>query len=157
MTFGGGDSPRRVGNASNSDYGAYSRDPKDEKYINLAVAAKADFLVSRDKDLLDLTTDVSIEEKRFRQKSKLLKVAEPIVFLRFCGKKFRVVKREKIMSQETQPIRIETGEEVAFELMKFIAEKENKQLAPEEIRDYYLDLFIECAAVVYDGERLADD
>ncbi len=40
------------------------------------------------------------------------------------------------MSQETQPIRIETGEEVALELMKFIAEKENKQLAPEEIRDY---------------------
>lgn len=57
------------------------------------------------------------------------------------------------MSQETQPIRIETGEEVAFELMKFIAEKENRQLAPEEIRDYYLDLFIECATAVYDGER----
>jgi hypothetical protein len=60
------------------------------------------------------------------------------------------------MSQETQPIRIETGEEVAFELMKFIAEKENRQLAPEEIRDYYLDLFIECATAVYDGERLAE-
>jgi hypothetical protein len=57
------------------------------------------------------------------------------------------------MSQETQPIRIETGEEVAFELMKFIAEKENRALAPEEIRDYYLDLFIECASAVYDGER----
>lgn len=57
------------------------------------------------------------------------------------------------MSQETQPIRIETGEEVAFELMKFIAEKENRQLAPEEIRNYYLDLFIECATAVYDGER----
>ncbi len=57
------------------------------------------------------------------------------------------------MSQETQPIRIETGEEVAFELMKFIAEKENKQPAPEEIRNYYLDLFIECATAVYDGER----
>ena len=57
------------------------------------------------------------------------------------------------MSQETQPIRIETGEEVAFELMKFIAEKENRQLTPEEIRNYYLDLFIECAAAVYDGER----
>lgn len=27
---------------------------------------------------------------------------------------------------ETQAVRIETGEEVAFELMKFIAEKENK-------------------------------
>ncbi len=57
------------------------------------------------------------------------------------------------MSQETQPIRIETGEEVAFELMKFIAEKENRQLAPEEIRNYYLDLFVECATAVYDGER----
>jgi hypothetical protein len=59
----------------------------------------------------------------------------------------------KIMSTETQPIRIETGEEVAFELMKFIAEKENKQLSQEEIRDYYLNLFVECAAAVYDGER----
>ncbi len=57
------------------------------------------------------------------------------------------------MNQETQPIRIETGEEVAFELMKFIAEKENKQVAPEEIRDYYLDLFIECAHAVYEAER----
>ena len=61
------------------------------------------------------------------------------------------------MSQETQPIRIETGEEVAFELMKFIAEKENRELAPEEIRDYYLDLFVECAAAVYDGERSSDE
>ena len=58
------------------------------------------------------------------------------------------------MSNETQPIRIETGEEVAFELMKFIAEKENKNLAQEEVRDYYLDLFVECANAVYDGERL---
>jgi hypothetical protein len=57
------------------------------------------------------------------------------------------------MSNETQPIRIETGEEVALELMKFIAEKENKSLAPEEVRDYYLDLFVECARAVYDGER----
>ncbi len=44
------------------------------------------------------------------------------------------------MSQETQPIRIETGEEVAFELMKFIAGKENKQLAQEEVRDYLPEL-----------------
>jgi hypothetical protein len=60
------------------------------------------------------------------------------------------------MSQETQPIRIETGEEVAFELMKFIAKKENKTLAGEEARDYYLNLFIECAQAVYHGERLSD-
>jgi hypothetical protein len=61
------------------------------------------------------------------------------------------------MSNETQPIRIETGEEVAFELMKFIAEKENKQLAQEEVRDYYLDLFIECASAVYNGERSSEE
>lgn len=57
------------------------------------------------------------------------------------------------MSQETQPIRIETSEEASFELMKFIAEKENRQLAAEEIRDYYLNLFVECATAVYEGER----
>ena len=61
------------------------------------------------------------------------------------------------MSTETQPIRIETGEEVAFELMKFIAEKENRTLAQEEVRDYYLDLFVECANAVYDGERITED
>ena len=57
------------------------------------------------------------------------------------------------MSQETQPIRIETGEEVAFELMKIIAERENRSLNPDEIRGYYLDLFVECARAVYEGER----
>ena len=60
------------------------------------------------------------------------------------------------MPKETQPIRIETGEEVAFELMKFIAEKENKNPPSEEVRDYYLDLFIECAHAVYNGERLPE-
>lgn len=30
------------------------RDPKDSKYIDLAIATKADFLVTRDNDLLDL-------------------------------------------------------------------------------------------------------
>ena len=57
------------------------------------------------------------------------------------------------MSEETKPIRIETGEEVAFELMKYIAGKEGKIVSPDEARDYYLDLFVECASVVYDGER----
>ena len=61
------------------------------------------------------------------------------------------------MNNETQPVRIETGEEVAFELMKFIAEKENKNPAPDEARDYYLDLFVECAHAVYNGERLTDE
>jgi len=61
------------------------------------------------------------------------------------------------MNKETQPIRIETGEEVALELMKFIAEKEKKNPAPDEVRDYYLDLFIECAHAVYHGERIGSE
>lgn len=60
------------------------------------------------------------------------------------------------MNNETQAVRIETGEEVAFELMKFIAEKEDKNPAPEDVRDYYLDLSIECAHAVYQGERSSE-
>lgn len=61
------------------------------------------------------------------------------------------------MSEETQPIRIETGEEVAFQLMRFIADKENRKLGPDEVRDYYLELFIECASAVYNGERAEEE
>jgi len=61
------------------------------------------------------------------------------------------------MPQETQPIRIETGEEVALELMKFIAEKEKKDPALDKVRDYYLNLFIECAHAVYHGERVPSE
>jgi putative PIN family toxin of toxin-antitoxin system len=32
----------------------YARDPKDEKYLNLAIEVAAAYLVSRDRDLLDL-------------------------------------------------------------------------------------------------------
>ncbi len=32
----------------------YPRDPKDEPYINLAIESEAHYIVSRDKDLLDL-------------------------------------------------------------------------------------------------------
>ena len=65
----------------------YSRDPKDEKYINLAIEAKTDYLVSRDKDLLDLLSDVSVEGKEFRQKSRFLKIVEPIEFLQILAEK----------------------------------------------------------------------
>jgi putative PIN family toxin of toxin-antitoxin system len=34
-----------------------ARDPDDEPYLNLAIAAKAEFIVSRDKDMLDLMKD----------------------------------------------------------------------------------------------------
>ena len=59
----------------------YARDPKDEKYINLAVVAKADFIVSRDNDLLDLMTGSVDAAKEFRQRFRPLKVVEPNDFL----------------------------------------------------------------------------
>lgn len=64
----------------------YPRDPKDEKYINLAVEAEADYIVSRDKDLLDLVTGINAESKEFRQRFRPLKIIEPIEFLRIIEK-----------------------------------------------------------------------
>lgn len=57
---------------------SYSRDPKDEKYINLAVEAEVDYIVSRDKDLLDLMTGYTDECKDFRRKFRPLNIIEPI-------------------------------------------------------------------------------
>ena len=61
---------------------SFSRDPDDEPYINLAIAADADYIVSRDKDLLNLMTGHTDEAKEFRQKFRHLKVVEPVEFLR---------------------------------------------------------------------------
>jgi putative PIN family toxin of toxin-antitoxin system len=60
---------------------AFSRDPQDEPYLNLAIAAKAAFLVSRDRDLLDLMTGHDAESKQFRQRFRFLKGIEPVDFL----------------------------------------------------------------------------
>lgn len=57
------------------------RDVDDEDYINLAVEVRADYLVSRDKDLLSLMTDYTIDAKEFRQRFRFLKVINPIAFL----------------------------------------------------------------------------
>jgi len=57
---------------------AYSnlRDPKDEPYLNVAIAANADYLVSRDLDLLDLMKDAD-----FRQQYPSLTILNPVAFL----------------------------------------------------------------------------
>lgn len=65
----------------------FSRDPKDEKYINLAVEVNADYIVSRDRDLRDLMTDHTDEAKEFRQRFRQLKVVEPVEFLRIVREK----------------------------------------------------------------------
>ena len=65
---------------------SYSRDPDDEVYINLAVCAEADYIVSRDNDLLDLMTAYTIEAKQFRQRFRPLQVIEPLEFLKIMRK-----------------------------------------------------------------------
>lgn len=61
---------------------SYPRDEDDEPYINLAVAAGVDFIISRDKDLLDLMTGHADECKEFRQRFRPLSIIEPDEFLR---------------------------------------------------------------------------
>jgi putative PIN family toxin of toxin-antitoxin system len=61
---------------------SYARDPKDEKYINLAVASGAEYIVSRDTDLLDLMTGYDDDSREFRQRFRPLKVIEPLEFLK---------------------------------------------------------------------------
>jgi putative PIN family toxin of toxin-antitoxin system len=61
---------------------ALPRDPKDEPYLNLAVAAKAKYLVSRDRDLLDLMKD-----EGFRQRYPDLVILDPAAFLEEIGRK----------------------------------------------------------------------
>lgn len=60
----------------------YSRDEDDESYINLAVEVSADFIVSHDKDLLDLMTGHTDDCKEFRQRFRTLKVIEPVDLLK---------------------------------------------------------------------------
>ncbi len=58
------------------------RDRGDEKYINLVAAAKAEFLVTRDKDLLDLMQGHDSVSKQFRRQFPRVKILDPIEFLR---------------------------------------------------------------------------
>jgi putative PIN family toxin of toxin-antitoxin system len=61
---------------------SYPRDVDDEPYLNLAIEAEANYLVSRDRDLLDLMTGYDNECKEFRQRFRSLTVIEPIEFLK---------------------------------------------------------------------------
>jgi putative PIN family toxin of toxin-antitoxin system len=70
-----------------------SRDRDDDPYINLAIESKADYIVTRNNDLLDLMTSYDKDSKEFRQKFRPLKVIEPIEFLKIVEertKNFRV-------------------------------------------------------------------
>lgn len=61
---------------------ACPRDPDDEPYVNLALAAGTQYLVSRDKDLLDLRNDSA-----FRGRFPDLAILDPVAFLQERARK----------------------------------------------------------------------
>lgn len=69
----------------------YERDPQDEPYLNLAIEAEADYIVSWDNDLLDLMSGTTVECKEFRQKFRLLKITPPTEFLQILSKEAKLL------------------------------------------------------------------
>jgi putative PIN family toxin of toxin-antitoxin system len=63
----------------------YSRDPDDAHYVNLALAADARLIVSRDKDLLDLMDSTKPEAAEFQRRYPVLRILDPVGFLREIG------------------------------------------------------------------------
>lgn len=64
---------------------AYDRDPDDEPYINLAIAADATHLVSRDRDILDLRSEQSRDGRRLRELAPGLSILDPVQFIEVLG------------------------------------------------------------------------
>jgi putative PIN family toxin of toxin-antitoxin system len=64
---------------------AYQRDPDDAHYINLALAADAKLVVSRDRDLLDLMDLTKPEAAEFQKRFPALRILDPVSFLRDVG------------------------------------------------------------------------
>jgi uncharacterized protein len=63
----------------------YARDPKDEKFIELAVAGEATHIVTADKDLLSLISGYGEAAKRFRQRAPSVRVLDARVFVTMAG------------------------------------------------------------------------
>jgi putative PIN family toxin of toxin-antitoxin system len=58
------------------------RDPDDEPYLNLAIEAEARFLVTRDRDLLDLMRWDTDEGRDFQSRFRKLRILDPVAFLK---------------------------------------------------------------------------
>jgi putative PIN family toxin of toxin-antitoxin system len=59
----------------------FPRDPDDEHVLNLALATRAEYLVTRDNDLLDLMSDGSPAGQEFRKQFPDLTILDPVAFL----------------------------------------------------------------------------
>ncbi|MGH9799868.1 MAG: putative toxin-antitoxin system toxin component, PIN family [Blastocatellia bacterium] len=60
----------------------YERDPKDERYINLALVTNARYLVSKDKDLLDLMKPLTGISTSFFNRYPMLRILKASAFLK---------------------------------------------------------------------------
>jgi putative PIN family toxin of toxin-antitoxin system len=56
------------------------RDPKDSKYLNLAIAAGAPYVVTLDRDLLDLAHPDNAEGNLFHSRFPGIEIVEPAAF-----------------------------------------------------------------------------
>ena len=60
----------------------FPRDPDDEPYLNLAVHGAAQYLVTRDRDLLDLAESTTDEARRLGRLCPSLRILDPVILLR---------------------------------------------------------------------------
>jgi predicted nucleic acid-binding protein len=61
---------------------SYDRDPKDARYVNLAIAAEARYLVTWDRDLLALADASRPEGREFQAAYAALRIVTPSELLR---------------------------------------------------------------------------
>jgi predicted nucleic acid-binding protein len=69
----------------------FRRDPRDEKFLELAISLKATHILSSDKDLLSLPRERSEAGRRFRQRLPALCVSEAGEFIQGHGTDLRIV------------------------------------------------------------------
>jgi putative PIN family toxin of toxin-antitoxin system len=60
----------------------FTRDPDDAHYVDLAIAAQAKLIVSRDRDLLSLNDDTTLEGRDFKRRFPDLEILTPTELLR---------------------------------------------------------------------------
>lgn len=61
------------------------RDPRDAKFVELAIGLKATHIISSDQDLLSLSFERGETEKRFRQRLPGVRVVDPAEFVKRHG------------------------------------------------------------------------
>ena len=62
------------------------RDPKDSKYVNLAIAAGAELVVSWDRHLLGPMDETTHEGADFRRRFPTIQILDPVRFIGFIAK-----------------------------------------------------------------------